>query len=753
MPHNPSTHAATFREEKEPPSSLLAWWLLSFVLLIAAASPRLLPRTSLFPSGETASLSPPGIWHAPLARIGVLKPYLAIPNLVVAVAGGLVIALIARYAAIRIGFWTGFLAAVALSCGIREIHLIPAALLFGMTIQFEGKKSEVQQWRSLVGIALLAMLSVLISLEFGFLLLFGLCLVIPRLSCPLADGNPRPYLYLLGGLLLAASLGCLLSGFREVLFRPLNWWMVDAYRGLLDTLMPAISLDGVSWQHGFALIVIGMVWFDTAQSVSRLRKSLLCLLIFSSLGTLCSYYLWLSTIAILLGCSREQLFPGHKRVHSVAFVVVLFLGILQLARSGTASREYLLKGTIPARRIDPSEWSLSGPMILLDLDRSNEWQDLGSDRQHPLLLDDRWEVFQDQYAEYAALVRDLREMRALIYWRTDNHFGGYLHQLKPWEPSLVVAESEDLDAVRNLSLSPHWKLMGIDAQTTIFGRAENPDIQPQIRNTGDLLLTLEWPNDSSPIFQQNVIAASTPAELRRVAAVLAAIRLPYASMRLLPEGNSVENRKIEAWCYLELAHRTFRNTGAHSLIDSFRAISLIRQLNERNQWSPPEVARLTRAVRGLGIPGLAEEIFPATGVEESGASLQSVPPDSQEESSSSEFGGGERALREQILRGRNADARLSIEQLPAEQRPFYETILSSTNRSREDIAKELYGISESRELPERLRMEALFYLGCVAIEFGDRDVAINSLSRSEQLASESHWSPLRSLYLKQLRRP
>ena len=58
-----------------------------------------------------------------------------------------------------------------------------------------------------------------------------------------------------------------------------------------------------------------------------------------------------------------------------------------------------------------------------------------------------------------------------------------------------------------------------------------------------------------------------------------------------------------------------------------------------------------------------------------------------------------------------------------------------------------------QKLPLRLQIEGLFYLACLAIEFGDRDVAINALSQSEQLDPQSNWTPLRRLYVEQLQRP
>ncbi|MBD3675991.1 MAG: hypothetical protein HUJ26_20975 [Planctomycetaceae bacterium] len=417
--------------------------------------------------------------------------------------------------------------------------------------------------------------------------------------------------------------------------------------------------------------------------------------------------------------------------------------LLKLSGPGTIVRQYLFEGTLAVHRIDPLEWKSEGPALLLDLDRCSEWLDVQTTEQYPPVIDNRWDLYGQDYAEYAALTRDLKEMRALLYFRTDQNFGGYLHRIKDWKPLLVVADTAEQDAIRDLSLSPHWKMIGIDGQATYFGHADDPTFRQQVQTAGRTFLNLEWPGPQTPPPAPQVIAASTPAEATQIAGAMNSIRLPYAALHLLPVEQSIESRKIQAWSYLELSYRVHRNTGQHSLLDEYRALTLIRNLAAQKRWTSRESERLLVSLRGLELEPVAEQLFPSFVTEKD---FEANPPERTDYSEMSEEG----LIRFYLRAGNTVAARDQIEHLDPTHRPFYSVILSSLDQPLEELAKSMYSLVEQGNLPLELRSELLFYLGCVAIEVGDHAVAVQALTQSQQIDPQSGLTPLRITYLQQL---
>ena len=316
-----------------------------------------------------------------------------------------------------------------------------------------------------------------------------------------------------------------------------------------------------------------------------------------------------------------------------------------------------------------------------------------------------------------------------------------------------------------MSLSPQWKVLGLDGQRVIYGREADPQTQAPRKRAAATLSRLEWPGLSGMPLDPNVIVVHTADEHRRTAAALVAMRLPSAALRVLRTGQTAADLELEALCYLELAHRTHRYAGTVSLLDQVRTVNRVRLLDLATFVRPSTYLRLAFGLRELGLDGLGrvtavEVLRPksawwtthdqrqqaAVFIDEAASplmadALRSEQPDATEE---------ERTLRLALGRGNVGECLLLLERIAPTTRSYYSALISAASAPTAQTLSALRAVLERSDFPIRLQGEAWFYVGCLAMEVGDPPTASTAFTRSAEIAPDSPLAPLRNLYLRMI---
>jgi hypothetical protein len=256
----------------------------------------------------------------------------------------------------------------------------------------------------------------------------------------------------------------------------------------------------------------------------------IALAVFSLLAVTCRHYQCVSLLGIV-GLTDYSLTASHTFCHErrlrwcqISLVMVLFIPQFDSYRS------LILTGRWPRQFVDPATWETTGRVMLMRPVFSSRWQTSELRQRFNLIIDDRWDLFATEYPAYELVCRDLSEFRSSRYILSDGSWGGYKQWIEQWKPTLLVADSSDLEGIRRLSLSPDWKVLGIDSRRTIFGASDNPANAKQSRVAARLLSDLEWPSPQFDGSFGNAIAARTNSQRTRVAEVLLTMRLPYAAL-------------------------------------------------------------------------------------------------------------------------------------------------------------------------------------------------------------------------------
>ena len=408
----------------------------------------------------------------------------------------------------------------------------------------------------------------------------------------------------------------------------------------------------------------------------------------------------------------------------------------RLAGHSTYFLASLLDTPPPPRLIDPTRWETSGPVLLMNLDHASDWQTPRCRESFQLLLDDRWDIFDDLYPNYANVCRDIGNIRAISYLRSDGQWGGYIRWTNEWKPTLLVVDSRDRDVLRRLSLSPDWRVVGIDAKRTIYAWDDAPQNKRQLAYATNTFLRLEWPRPLPDDWDSRLLVAHEPREWRRVASVLSAMRLPYAALRTLPLDWEWETEKERAWAYTELAHRTHRHAAETSLLDQFRAVARLRRGLEESRFSGKEKVRIARGLAALDLAELAHEFEP----------FANAPPESKPSPDATP----EQHLRHALARADAARFPQLLPQLSSSVRRFYEVLTSANHKTARELFIDLTTVLAAPQLPDRLRGEAWFYQGCLAIEAGDSQAATHAFTESQRTDPTSPFGSLRKFHLAQL---
>ncbi len=739
---NKTRKPSSATQDDEARSLVGRWgWLLSFLLLISVADGGPFQMVRVLPAPADSVLTHESAWQPPLLSLGISQVIAECPYWLFAVVMSFLLSWFVRAcfqdqrkpdneSGIEL------LILAALSLPILRGDLATTSIAIGAAFLIVRPLPSEKSRRASVSFAMMALTTVTLCVDFSIvlaLLLVGWL----KFSSQVLSG--RRIAYAVAGIAIALIGGTVCaSGLAAAIARPITWSAVN------ESFLPmsAMSPDETATWIPFGLTFITVVhsWCLVWNAERRSLPPLLCLSAFSVLAMTCRYYHWLALLGVV-SCSdyttslRRVVLPERLLRWSLVLIV-----LLSHASHFDSYRSFVLTGHWPRQFVDPAEWGTSGRVMLMHPGDSSHWQTEQLRKSFKLLVDDRWDLFSDVYRNYGLVCRDLSEFRSSRYLRSDGAWGGYKQSIDEWKPTLLVADSSDLDGIRRLSMSPDWNVVGIDAHRTILAAADEPKNTSQIRIAARLLSELEWPSSQFDGSYGNVLAASSPSARLKVARALLAMRLPYAALRVMPESN-VPSDDLAALCYFEISHRVFRHTHAHSLLDQYRAVYHLRKLANDNGLSARQLIRVARGLEALDEPETAIE-FATRLIEQLGST------DLQEKQWATELIGRckrqtadasqtldedpDAFIRQAFRRGDQSVILQGLEKLSGRECEFFRTLAASIGRSPEDVYLELIDQVNTTDFPSRLRGEALFYLGSLAIEAGDSPSAVNAFSASIQ---------------------
>lgn len=482
------------------------WGLLALALLLGSGGHGWNEPVRVLAPAADAVLAPEWAWSVPLARIPAFKSIAEWPFWLSALCGAGLIGYVSSWIAREQAKWAAALALLGWSLSFESRHLPTAAILLGIARAI-GRPTKAGRPRVAVGVLGAGIAGgVLISLDFGLIALAGSLLHLPRIWHAARDAQcvrstVGLFLGFCGMLVLSAILD---RGFAAALMRPMSWIWIQAHPELLPSLSSAFSRE----EHRAAFLLLMLYLACAWTGAFRLGKygapAVPALLFLSLIGLGCSRYLWLCSYALGTTPSKWRMAESADRLGRLAVAACLLIATVNLA-----VRYFPAVGSPADARalVDPAGWETRGPVLLMNLDHSGDWQTRETRRRFRLLVDDRWDIFADSYPTYASVCRDISSVRRETYFRTDGNWGGYSRRLEAWSPALVVIDSADLATLRRLSLSRDFSIMGLDARRTIVARREFAANAPQIQRALRVLLGLEWPGRSAAAPISRVLAA------------------------------------------------------------------------------------------------------------------------------------------------------------------------------------------------------------------------------------------------------
>lgn len=734
-------------------------WVTSFLLLISTADGGPFQTVRVLPPVADAALTPEWAWQAPASTLDSLWLLAECPYWLYA---AVVSFLISRF--LRIHYQNASvdraepgvapLALAALSLPIVTIDLATIVVFIGATaLLVRPLPHEKFRSISIVFVAAAA-LAVVLCVDFSIPLIL------------LFAGWWRYSHQLLSNRQMVAVSACLvivlisglvtLPGFAAAFARPVTWLAVD--RNSLP-MSPLLNDKPSTW-FSFLLTTLVVIhsWSLVWRSDRRTFAQIVSLLFFSVLALNCRYYQWLALLGVVSFSgdsppARRIVLPRPMVKWGLATVV-----LLSLSSKFESYRSFVLTGHWPQQFADPAEWETSGRVVLMRPESSPRWQTARLRKNFRLMIDTRWDLFSKEYRDYQLVCRDLSEFRSSSYLRSDGTWGGYRRWINEWKPSLLVVDSSDLDAIRRVSLSPDWNVVGIDSFRTIFAAADKPENMQQIRRAGRLLSELEWPTSQFDGSYGNVIVASGHSASLKVAEILLAMRLPYAALRVLPETVAPGNELV-ARCHFEISHRVFRHTQQHSLLDQYRAVSNLKKIAEGNQQNARQLIRIARGLETLGeietaaeLAGQLVEQYRSSNLPERQWATELMDRCQSRVIEPPAMTDPELSIRQAFLSGDERAVKKRLTALDDNERAFFTVLSESNSKSPEDIYYALIDLVNTGDLPTRLHAEALFYLGSLAIEAGDSTSAINAFSASIEAAPASPLNAISRTSLRNLQK-
>lgn len=730
-------------QESVPQSSFFWDWILSLLLLVSAATAGPFQTVRVLPLPTEAALAPDWAWDPPLADISAVQTLAEWPFWIYApLMSFLIVSILSkRLAATDARIRLALL--VAISLRAQPIDLMAAAIVAGVL----GLPPRTRvSLRSLAPLVLAGSLTLLLCLDFSLVLLVLATCVLSLFGSSLTNRQA-----IVGAVAFLAALtipSLVWRGFAAAAMRPLTWQTVP------ESVLP-MSHAGENSLHLWlpcllAVGVVALAWWNAWRSGNSSVLRLVLLGIFSVLSLTSHHYQFLSLLGIVCLPASFPISSSRPLKEVRLRWSIVLVAVLYLLPQVQSYQSFVLTGRWPRQSVDPSTFGTSGRVLLMKPQDAVHWRTGRTSQLFDPIIDDRWDLFRGRYESYLQVCRDLRDVRSSRYLRSDGEWGGYKQWTEKWKPALLVADSTELDGIRKLSLSPHWKVLGIDSHRTIFGAAGVSENQNQIRTAGRLLSQLEWPGPGFDGSFGNVLAATGGARRTGVAEVLLSMRLPYAALRVMPESAS-GNKALTARCHFELAHRVYRHTRTHSLLDQYRAVYQLRRLAETGELSAQQVVRVARGLEEIDELGTARDFAEVLTRQQKSAEADELKSAEEvisrcehrsQNDAAARSSDSHEQIRAALRSGDPAAVAEAIGRLGEGEREFFQVLANSVSRSAEDLYFELISLLNGPKFPTELRCEALFYLGSLAVEVGDSESAAQAFSASIQ-ADPAH--PLNSI--------
>lgn len=615
-------------------------------------------------------------------------------------------------------------------------------------------------WPYVLWLGLLMLLCLLVTLEVGLIVIvLSLTQMAPILSQLWKQPEQRAKAaWMSVSWVMIIALPALLSpAYRHVIIRPISWIWLETPISLLPSMVPIWESVNFGWPHYLVSLFVLHRWVQVFRGRINLANGLV-LAIFTLLGAGCARYFWLATIAVVFDALRTiswaphqfttgqlnasesstsdlkqetqpsqpqpSLAPARSKPQTalaellIVSSVAAFVGSLALNWSTFFAADMLI------RRIDRSQWNASGTVVLTNLDETSSWLHPDLKQQYQPILSDRWDVYANEYATYAATCEDWRHWRRESYLRANGTWGGYDSVFRDWEPLLVVLDTADLHGIHRISLDSKWKLVGIDFENAYFALRESRAMAGYVQHATDSLALLELPNPRKRVEVQRVVAVGTASEACQVSAALTALRVPYAGLRVAPSSGPAAASTVRALAYAELAHRSQRYSGSYSLLDGIRTTTVVPK------GGPAAVVN-----------------YEALYQRNLTASFQQQANSLPAQASLTD------RIRSLLLQREFESAAPMIKELDDPDQIRFFTLLTDVGEV--NTMQLIHRFAQELEDHPRssTAWESSFYLGCLAIELGDPSLAASSLSNSIGLREDSPFAALARFYLMQLEAP
>ncbi|APZ93755.1 hypothetical protein [Fuerstiella marisgermanici] len=713
----------------------IGWWLASFIFLCSRLTSETVTQSSVVEPLHSSTIASSAAWGPPLSKLEFAQAWAYWPNWIVAALVAALIAVIARRTAARHSSWLAAWILLALSLSARLDQLIAVILVVLACSRVAPADLPRSRTATLITALVVSLAAMLTTIEFGIVLVvvfLGLLSAASPHSTSVFNSVVRKAL---AGILVATPFvvaSFIQPSFFHAMIRPLTAACYSVDHQILPSLVHSFG-RGSDWPAAFCLLLVAGAAIRYAWKQADVERALLVIFL-GIIGIVSRAYLWLAlagTATFYIGRLRHEVRVSPvtaTRNRIVAQLASVFIAVVHLYWTTNVPEDEFAAATAERRMVDTGSWRIKGSILLTNLDHAGDWNSMQAPANTSLLMDNRWDVNRTELLEYVGVCQDLMDGRRHSYRRSDGAWGGFAERLGEWEPSLIVLDSQQLQAIRRLSVDPNWNVLSIDARRTIFGNPTSPQVRAQAQRAGELFYFLEWPNSRQGVAADGVLELGTPSDATKVAAVFNAIRLPYAALRALPDDKAIQTELVRVWCYVELAHRALRQTGRLSLIDQARAVSGLRTLEE-NRW-------LTTSQRrdvDTRLRSLTEQVSDSVLVPGDGISA------------------AEQEIRILLADGRLQEVRESLQALETEAiREFYAAIEACCSSLSSAALKRMELATASSELPQQLQEEGYFYLGGLALELRMPGKAGEFLLQSRDTNDTSPRKSLRDLYLRQL---
>lgn len=747
------------------------WWLGLWLLLLSSTPFFLIERWRITDLPDRSLLG-----QAMVDEVGIWDPWLATiadaTNLAESsfVLGSITVSLLLSVSAIRsarlsttldatLGATTGhslggtpwpvFLLVVI---GLSQVEprptlmsLVCMALVGFLTNRAESVRSAAGCWQGVAFACLLLILAIASTLDVGFVALsLSFLVIVPLVErhCTLSGDSKK-------GLLIVTAWAALLiiptvfsSGYLGALLRPVSWMWLELPEELMPSMTPIWRYRDFGWHYGLAAVAIVLCWIRIFVGRATLGQMLLWTLL-TVIGLGCVRHFWL-VIATLLMTDfqsktltviepsetpkdrprRSRLLDNSTRLASMVAVAV---GVLVIVFHLVTNASTILASDVITRSIAPSQWDVSGVVMLGNLEQVADWQGPamrsvdGRDQYQPVLTD-RWDVFHAEYANYLAVYNEWTHWKREAYLRSDGSWGGYQSVFAEWEPVLVVVDSRDLVGIHAVSLDSQWKAIGVDPRKLVFAPTEAEATKPYIQYANLALATLEFPRPGADIDFQRVVALSSGSqEALRVSAALTSLRLPFAGLRVLPSSGSAQRSESQLLALAELAHRTYRYSGTFSILDNARALGKEALRSNSDAGIVESTRRYTRNLRQK--------------VEANQKTNAALPLEQ---------------VRQLLRQGNVAQANFLLSNMEASTaREFYRILAAAADQPAATTLS-LLELLPLADIPPELAAECSFYRGCLANEVGDFGKAQSALVQSLNLDGSSPFAAVATFYISQI---